>query len=57
MGAHNFFHVSFLKKHVHYPSHVIDWNEIQVDPKGEFHVEPIGILDRIKNVLHNQFIG
>ena len=24
--AHNFFHVSFLKKYVHDPNHVIDWD-------------------------------
>ena len=26
--AHNVFHVSFLKKYVHDPNHVIDWNVI-----------------------------
>jgi len=28
MEAHNFFHVSLLKKYVHAPNHVIDWNVI-----------------------------
>ena len=26
--AHNFFHVSLLKKYVHDPNHVIDWDVI-----------------------------
>lgn len=36
MRAHNFFHVSLLKKYVCNHNHVIDWNVIQVDPKVEF---------------------
>ena len=28
MNGHNVFHVSFLKKYVHDPNHVIDWNLI-----------------------------
>ena len=34
--AHNFFHVSLLKKYAHDPNHVIDWDAIQVEPEGEF---------------------
>ena len=34
--AHNVFHVSLLKKYVHDPNHVINWDVIQVEPKGEF---------------------
>jgi hypothetical protein len=30
MNVHNVFHVSLLKKYVHDPNHVIDWNLIQV---------------------------
>jgi hypothetical protein len=33
--AHNVFHVSLLKKYVHDPNHMIDWNVIQVEPEGE----------------------
>jgi hypothetical protein len=32
--AHNFFHVSLLKKYVHDSNHIIDWFVIQVEPKG-----------------------
>ena len=42
--VHDVFHVSLLKKYVHYPTHVIDWNVIQVEPKGEFLPELLQIL-------------
>ena len=32
--AHNVFHVSLLKKYVHDPNHVINWDMIQVEPQG-----------------------
>ena len=44
--AHNIFHVSLLKKHVHDPNHVINWDVIQVEPEGEFQIEPMHILNR-----------
>ena len=31
--AHNVFNVSLLKKYVHDPNHVIDWDVIQLEPK------------------------
>jgi hypothetical protein len=36
MLVHNVFYVSFLKKYVLDPNHVIDWTMIQVEPKGDF---------------------
>ena len=45
MRAHTVFHVSLLKKYVHDPNYVIDWNVVQVEPEGEFLVEPICILE------------
>ena len=41
MRAHNVFHVYFLKKYVHDANHIIDLNVIQVEPKGNFQVEPM----------------
>ena len=46
LKIHNVFHVSLLKKYVHDPTHMIDWNMVQVEPKGEFQVEPLRIMDR-----------
>ena len=35
-GAHNVFHVSLLKRNVHDPNHLINWDVIQVEQEGEF---------------------
>jgi hypothetical protein len=50
LKIHNVFHVSLLKKYVYDPTHMIDWNVVQVEPKGEFQVEPLSILDSIIEV-------
>ena len=55
--VHNVFHVSILKRYVHDVSHVIDWNVIQVEPKGEFQVGPEHILERREHLLRNHTIG
>ena len=55
--AHNVFNVSLLKKYVHDPNHVINWDVIQVEPKGEFQIEPVRILDRMVTMLQNRTIG
>ena len=55
--AHNVFHVSLLKKYVHYCNHVINWDVIQVEPKGEFQTEPLCILNRKVTMLWNQAVG
>ena len=34
--AHNVFHVSLLKRYVHDPNHVINWDVIQVELEGEY---------------------
>ena len=39
--AHNVFHVSLLKKYVHDPNNVRNWDVIQVEPEGEFQIEPM----------------
>ena len=55
--AHNVFHVSLLKKYVHDPNHVINWDVIQVEPKGEFQIDPMHILDKKVTMLRNRDIG
>ena len=49
LKVHNVFHISVLKKYVHDASHVIYWNVVQVEPKGEILVEPDCILGRSEN--------
>ena len=55
--AHNVFHVSLLKKYVHDPNHVINWDVIQVEPEGEFQIKPMSILDRKVKMFWNRAIG
>ena len=51
--AHNVFHVSLLKRYVHDPNHVINWDVIQVEPEGEFQTEPMCILNMKVTMLRN----
>ena len=32
LRVHKFFHIFVLKKHVHDTTHVINWNDVQVEP-------------------------
>jgi hypothetical protein len=43
---HNVLHVSLLKMYVPDSNHVIDWNVILVEPKGDFLVQLVCILDQ-----------
>jgi hypothetical protein len=54
--VHDVFHVSLLKKYIHDPTHIVDWNMIQVEPEGEFPVELDHILDRRELTLWNRAI-
>jgi hypothetical protein len=56
MRIHNLFHLSFLKKYVPNPNHVIDWTMIQVEHKGDFWVEPVHIMDWKVKFLRNKSI-
>jgi hypothetical protein len=56
MKVHNVFHVSLLKKYVHDPNCIIHWTLIQVDPKGDFHVQLVRILDKKVTKLLNKVI-
>jgi hypothetical protein len=51
---HIVFHVSLLNKYIHDPTHMIDWNLVQVEPEGEFQVERLHILDQREVVLRNR---
>ena len=44
LKVHNVFHISVLKKYVHYATRVINWNDVQVEPEGDFLVESDCIL-------------
>ena len=36
---------------------MINWDVIQVEPEGDFRIEPMRILDRKVKMLQNQAIG
>jgi hypothetical protein len=57
LKVHNVFHVSLLKKYIHDPTRIINWNMVQVEPEGEFEVEPLRILDNKEIVLRNRAIA
>ena len=56
LRVHNVFHISVLKKYVHDATHVVNWNDVQVEPEGEFLVEPDCILGRREITLRNHTI-
>jgi hypothetical protein len=56
MNVHNVLHVSLPKKYLHDPNDVIDWNLIQVETKGDFHIQPVRVLDGKVKMLQNRVI-
>ena len=44
--VHKVFHASLLRKYVYDTKHVIDLSLLQVEPEGEFALEPLDILDK-----------
>ena len=57
LKVHNVFYIFALKKYVHDATHVINWNDVQVEPKGDFLVEPDCILKGREILLQNCTIG
>ena len=57
LKVHNFFHIFVLKKYVHDDTHVINWNDVQVEHEGDLLVEPDCIVERREISLHNCTIG
>ena len=57
LKIHNVFHIYILKKYIHDATHVIDWNVIQVEPEGDFLVEPDCIIHMREFFLWNRTIG
>ena len=49
LRVHNVFHISVLKKYVHDDTHVVNWNDVQVEPDY--------ILERREITLRNRTIG
>ena len=55
-GVHEVFHVSMLWKYTPYPTHVLDWGQIEVDNDGTFEEGPVCILDSRDQVLRHKTV-
>ena len=55
--AHDVFHVSLLKKYVCDLKHVINWDVIQVEPEGEFQIDPMRILNKKVTMIMKRLRG
>ncbi|XP_062145354.1 uncharacterized protein LOC133852598 [Alnus glutinosa] len=53
---HNIFHVSTLRKHVHDPRHIVDYEPLQVQNDLEYEELPVQILDRKEQRLRTKTI-
>ena len=45
-----------LKKYLHDPSHVLNYESLDVDPKLAYEERPVGILDRKDKMLLNKVV-
>ena len=53
-GVHEVFHVSMLWRYTPYPTHIVDWGEIEVDTNGTFEEGPVCIVDSWDQVLRRK---
>ena len=56
LRVHNVFHISVINKYVHDATHVVNWNDVHVEPEGDFLVEPDCILGWREITLQNRTI-
>ncbi|XP_028106940.1 uncharacterized protein LOC114305983 [Camellia sinensis] len=55
-GVHDVFHVSMLRKYIMHPSHIINWEEIQLNEDATFEEGPVAIIDRQEKNLRGKTI-
>ncbi|GAB2271985.1 hypothetical protein Dimus_038943 [Dionaea muscipula] len=55
-GVHDVFHVSMLRKYEPDPSHVLDWEELDLEPDASYEERPIQIMDSREQVLRGKTI-
>ena len=53
---HDVFHVSMLKKYLHDPSHVLNYESLDVDPKLAYEERSVEIRDRKDKMLRNKVV-
>ena len=55
-GVHDVFHVSMLRKYEPDPSHILEWNGLELDADVSFKEKPMEILDRCDQMLQGKMI-
>ena len=55
-GIHNVFHISMLQKYIPDPSHVINYQQLQVRPNQSYEEKPIRVVDFKSKQLQNKEI-
>ncbi|GAB2289718.1 hypothetical protein Dimus_038060 [Dionaea muscipula] len=55
-GVHNVFHVFMLRKYVHSPDHIIDFEPLHVRDDLTFEEQPVEILNRKDEVFRNKTV-
>ena len=55
-GVHNVFHISMLRKYMSNPSHVLNYEPLQLTPNMSYEERPVQILARQERRLRNKVI-
>ncbi|KAM6542984.1 hypothetical protein CsatB_029777 [Cannabis sativa] len=55
-GVHNVFHVSMLRKYVSDTTHILSYEDIELQTDLSYEEQPVQILDRKEKVLRNKTI-
>ncbi|XP_040996121.1 uncharacterized protein LOC121242301 [Juglans microcarpa x Juglans regia] len=56
VGVHNVFHISMLRKYIPDPTHIIDYEPLQIQEDMTYAEEPIRILEKKEQVLRTRTI-
>ncbi|KAL0544126.1 hypothetical protein IC582_019237 [Cucumis melo] len=56
LTVHNVFHVSMLRKYVPDPSHVVDYESLEIDENLSYTEKPVEVLVRVVKMLRNREI-
>ncbi|KAK6120947.1 hypothetical protein DH2020_045316 [Rehmannia glutinosa] len=56
-GVHDVFHISMLRKYVHDPSHIVNYEDMQINDDLSYEEAPEAILERKVHKLRNKDIS
>ena len=54
---HNMFHVSMLRKYIANPSHMLDYQPIQISENISYEEQPIQIINKKEQILKTKVIS